>query len=146
MAVGLFVVYFLGLFTLGTTAVRLAQSVRYRQMDSFLEKRENLIVFSVWSVVEANTALICANLPALSSLFKWAFTRSKSRVTLTKGTVMKNYSSSASTGTEPFAGDFGKNSFGVLCTTEFTADIERNPSPAPSEYVHNFPSPPQGYV
>lgn len=76
---GLMFIYALAFFSLVATLIRLAQSVQYLLIDDFLEQRETLMIFSVWTVVETNTALICANLPALSAFFKWAYRKQTSR-------------------------------------------------------------------
>ena len=79
IAVGLIFIYALAFFSLVATLIRLGQSVEYLLIDDFLEQRETLMIFSVWTVVETNTALICANLPALSAFFKWAYHKQTSR-------------------------------------------------------------------
>lgn len=38
----------------------------------FLERRAQIVVFTIWTSLEANTALICANLPALWALLRCA--------------------------------------------------------------------------
>ncbi len=130
---GLIVVYLLGFFTLATTLLRLGEGVRYYKIEDFVEKRRKCIIFSVWAVIETNTALICANLPALSALCNWAY---------------KTHKSSQFRSTNRFAGEvyhgekngYGRSAVvsnaggkdrqsdesrgGIMRTTEITADVE----------------------
>ena len=63
----------LGFFSFATTIVRLVQAVTFRAVTDYVERESKLTIFSIWSAVETNTALICANLPALSALLKRAY-------------------------------------------------------------------------
>lgn len=69
---GILFLYLLATFSLSATLVRLVWSVKYLSMMDFLEKREALVEFSAWTVVEATTALICANLPPSTALLRKA--------------------------------------------------------------------------
>lgn len=63
----------LGFFSFGTTIVRLVQAVQFRAVTDYVQRESKLTIFSIWSAVETNTALICANLPALSAMLKRAY-------------------------------------------------------------------------
>ena len=63
----------LGFFTFGTTVVRLVQAVQFRAVTDYVQRESKLTIFSIWSAIETTTALICANLPALSAMLKRAY-------------------------------------------------------------------------
>lgn len=63
----------IGFFSFATTLVRLVQAVQFREISDYVQRESKLTIFSIWSAIETNTALICANLPALSALLKRAY-------------------------------------------------------------------------
>ena len=69
--VGLFVVYFISFVSLVATAMRL-----YKVTTFFYTVGPNAgavkAEMSYWTLIELNTAIFCANLPALSSLLRFA--------------------------------------------------------------------------
>lgn len=125
--VGLIVVYCLGFFTLATTLTRLAEGIRYTLLESLVEKLKDCLAFSIWAIVEANTALICANLPALSALLKWVYRthqeNTNTNSTYPTGTYASHKSSTYCTMYEI---SNKPNHNGILCTKEFSAHSTPN--------------------
>ena len=120
--VGLIVVYCLGFFTLATTLTRLGEGIRYTLLDSLVEKLQDCLAFSVWAIVEANTALICANLPALSALLKWVYRTHRENTKATSAFQPGTYASHKSLTYCTMHEISDKPSHnGILCTKEFSA-------------------------
>ena len=81
-SVGVGFIYLLGLFSFTTTIVRLSWAVRYLLMKDFVLLHEKLIEFSAWTVVEVGTALVCANLPPMTTILRRTFNRFASSIGL----------------------------------------------------------------
>ena len=76
---GLIAVYMLGFFSFSTTVLRLYQAITFREVTDTVQRESKLTIFSIWSAIETNTALICANLPAVSALVKSSHSRRAAR-------------------------------------------------------------------
>ncbi|KAI9827953.1 MAG: hypothetical protein M1826_006149 [Phylliscum demangeonii] len=74
---GLAFVFSLGIFSLVTTIIRLRTSIRFSRLKTLVEGIAMEPELSYWSDVELNTAIICANCPAISALFR-GFSKSRS--------------------------------------------------------------------
>ncbi|KAI9668934.1 MAG: hypothetical protein M1829_005246 [Trizodia sp. TS-e1964] len=90
---GLFFVFSLGTFATAASAMRLYRSI-YLQKASIIEAAYAGPILQLWTDFETNTALICANLPALSTLFQY---------------VRKQYKLKSASPTPPF----GENAYGI---------------------------------
>ena len=122
LPVGLIVIYCLGFFTLATTLTRLGEGIRYTLLDNLVEKLQNCLAFSVWAIVEANTALICANLPALSALLKWIYNSRQENTKANSAYPEDTYASHKSSAYCTMHEVSNKPDHnGILCTKEFTA-------------------------
>ena len=60
--------------------MRLAMTVRFIKMDDSMDRREAWMEFSIWEVVEISTALVCTNLPPMTTIIRRSFQRLRSAV------------------------------------------------------------------
>lgn len=70
LTVGLLIIYALSFLSLAATIVRLYMVFKYDQAENLLDGGVARLDYSCWTVVEIVTAIICANLPATSSLIR----------------------------------------------------------------------------
>lgn len=70
--VGLLAIYFFGFVSFSATVVRLQKSITFRNTKSSRETQFALQpTYTFFTSVEINTAIVCANLPALSALLRY---------------------------------------------------------------------------
>ena len=78
---GLIIIYILSFLSLTATIVRLYMVFIYNRAENLLDGGVARLDYSCWTVVEIMTAIICANLPATSSLIRHC---SRSRIKATR--------------------------------------------------------------
>ena len=64
------------------TAVRLHLALDRDAAETFVQRREKFTTFSLWTVVETTTALICANLPPMTTMLRRTYNKIVSSVGL----------------------------------------------------------------
>ncbi|KAI9674012.1 MAG: hypothetical protein M1829_003855 [Trizodia sp. TS-e1964] len=134
--VGLFLLFSLGTFAMVASAMRLYQAIlvqRATGIDGLLAYPP----FQLWTDLETNTAIVCANVPALSSLFQRLRKQRKLKASpftppLNSGGASKEVkpANSSNSNTTIRANDEDnamlEKSSGITRTTEFSMDIEAN--------------------
>ena len=70
LAVALAFIFSLGIFSFATTIVRLSRSIKFQKLSTFLDGVAMQPELTYWTDIEVNTAIMVANLPALSALFR----------------------------------------------------------------------------
>ena len=88
------------------TVVRLHLALDRDASATFVELREKFTTFSIWTIIETTTALICANLPPMTTMLRRIFSKVKSSVGFTVASGSGSGSGFASGG-----GKKGGNSF-----------------------------------
>ncbi|KAI9779994.1 MAG: hypothetical protein M1816_003276 [Peltula sp. TS41687] len=75
--VGLAIIFSLGIFSLSATLIRLSRSIKFSRLNNYVLTVPMQPELALWTLMEVNTAIICANLPAISALFR-GFNRTRS--------------------------------------------------------------------
>jgi hypothetical protein len=75
--IGLAFIFSLGIFSLVATLVRLSRAITFSRIHNYIFHAAMEPELTLWTLTEVNTAIICANLPAISALFR-GFGRSNS--------------------------------------------------------------------
>ncbi|KAI9785078.1 MAG: hypothetical protein M1816_000548, partial [Peltula sp. TS41687] len=98
-------IFSLGIFSLSTTLVRLSRSIKFQHLTTFLDGVAMQPELTYWTDIEVNTALIVANLPALSALFRGLRKRKPASSEPPSGYEKGQYGSSGSGGSGSGQGD-----------------------------------------
>ena len=77
------------------TVVRLYLALDRDSAATFVELREKFTVFSIWTVIETTTALICANLPPMTTVLRRLYNKLISSVSITGASGIGSGSRSA---------------------------------------------------
>ncbi|KAI9684103.1 MAG: hypothetical protein M1829_003373 [Trizodia sp. TS-e1964] len=134
--VGLALLFALGIFAMIASAVRLSRTIILQKatgLDGLLAAPP----LEMWTDFEVNVAIICANLPALSSLFQWV-RKQRKLAGASSAAPIGSASYGVSKESKPLSSSNGnttrgsdenvvleKNS-GITRMTEFSMDVEAN--------------------
>ena len=80
--VGICFIYVLGLLSFSMTVVRLHLALDRDASATFVQLREKFTTFSFWTIIETTTALICANLPPMTTMLRRVYSKLVSTVGL----------------------------------------------------------------
>ena len=71
ISAGLVIIYLLSFFNLAVTIVRLDAVIEFANIANLFEAAAERVQYAYWGVIEVMTAIMCANLPAMSAFLRF---------------------------------------------------------------------------